>query len=90
MKPSELRFLAAVEQALSITKNVKGMEGFFDFFVKDISIPDRKLIHRWLKAKEDERQSFLRQAKESGWGTEPTEPSSSAPLSDLRASAVNS
>lgn len=63
----ELELIATFEMALGISKNVKGMEGFVDYFIKRRPFNDRRLIHRYLATKEAIREDFLKQAEQDGW-----------------------
>lgn len=77
---STLRLVARAELALNLSKNVKGLEGFYAYFVAGLTAAERHLIDRWNRAVEAERKKLMKELA----------PSTSAPLSDLRASAVNS
>lgn len=63
----ELSVIAQFELARGVSQHVKGMEGFVDYYIKNLSVKDRLLIHCYLTERDVEIDTFIKQAEASGW-----------------------
>lgn len=52
---SEITTIALFEHAAGLSAAVKGMESFLPFYLKTLPAPERALINRYRKAKEEAR-----------------------------------
>jgi hypothetical protein len=65
----ELTIIAQFELAKGVSKKVKGMEGFADYFIRQLPVKDVRLIHRYLTERDAQIDTFLKQAEADGWNT---------------------
>ena len=63
----QLKLIARLELARGMSNDIDGMKNFLHYFLNQLPVTDRSLCHRYLKAREIEIETFLEQAKASGW-----------------------
>jgi hypothetical protein len=64
----ELNLLANWELVRETDKNVAGMKGLADHFIKGLPAKDRRLVKRWEEIRIGVIDDFLAKAEADGWG----------------------